>query len=75
MNFAEAVFRALSGGDVRFALMNWPATMSNHVWIMGGSDDGGTGPVVARGHLWQYIMPCRVCVGRRPLVAGRMMGR
>ena len=34
--------------------------MATRVWIVGGSDGGGTGPEAALDHSWQYIMPSRV---------------
>ena len=47
------IVRASSGFDASFASVDWPETMADHVWIVGGSAGGGTGPAVARGHSWQ----------------------
>ena len=47
MTFLEAVVGAPSGGDASFASVDGPATMADHMWIVGRSTDGGAEPFVA----------------------------
>ena len=53
MNFVQAVVGASSGVDARFASVDRPATMANHVWIFGvvcwwwRGAGGGAGPFMA----------------------------